>query len=110
MNRKSTLIEEITGTPMETITVGHVLNVFIGSGGEDEKQEIIDKGHAAGYSVTRNGVKTHHHFEAIVDAGQYIFDKSGNRVKGHLVEYTNQKDGSVTKRIIRTTYRNYDKL
>ena len=96
--------------PIETITVGSVLNIVIGSGGKDVKQEIVDKGHAAGHSVTRKGITTHHHFEAIVDlsksgSDQYTYDKSGDRVKGHLVEYTNNEDGSVTKRIIKTTYR-----
>ena len=101
-------------TEIESIKIGNTLHVFVGTGNEIDKakQEAVDKGHAAGHSVTRKGVKTHHHFEASVDlskpgSDQYTFDKSGNRVKGNLVEYTNQEDGSVTKRIIRTTYRNY---
>ena len=101
-------------TEIESIRVFNTLHVFVGTGNDIDKakQKVVDKGHAAGHPVTRKGVKTHHHFEAIVDLSkperdQYTFDKSGNRVKGNLVEYTNQEDGSVTKRIIRTTYRNY---
>ncbi len=101
---------------VKRIDVGSVSNIFIGRNEQDfdaEAKRIIDKGHADGKSVTVKGVKTHHHFEAIVDlnksgADQYTWDKSGDRVKGNIVEYTNQKDGSVTKRTVRTTYRSYE--
>ena len=102
-------------TKIETIEIYDTLHIFVGIGdeGEDIKQKVVDKGHAAGHTVIRKGVKTHHHFEEIVDLSKsgsdvYTFDKSGNRVKGNLVEYTNQEDGSVTKRIIKTTYRSFE--
>ena len=106
---------------VKQIQVGELNNIFISRNEKDWEeadfgtavQKVIDRGHAAGAGVTIKGVKTHHHFEPIVDlsksgSDQYIWDKSGDRVKGNLVEVTNQKDGSVTKQIIRTTYRTFE--
>ena len=102
-------------TEIESIRIFDTLHIFVGTGNESDKakQKVVDKGHADGHTVIRKGVKTHHHFKPFQDlsksgSDQYIFDKSGNRVKGNLVEYTNQEDGSVTKRIIRTTYRSFE--
>ena len=102
-------------TKIESIRIFDTLHVFVGTGNESDKlkQKVVDKGHADGYTVIRKGVKTHHHFEALTDLSKsgsdvYTFDKSGNRVKGNIVEYTNQEDGSVTKRIVRTTYRSFE--
>ena len=99
-------------TKIESIRVHDHLHIFVGDGpeGDKAKQKVVDKGHRDGHSVIRKGVKTHHHFEPIQDlsksgSDQYTWDKSGDRVKGNIVEYTNNEDGSVTKRIIKTTYR-----
>jgi len=106
---------------VKQVRVGEVNNIYISRSEQDfldhgfdiEIQKVIEKGHADGEGVTVEGVKTYQHFEAIVDtsktgSAQYIFDKSGNRVKGNIVEYSNQTDGTVTSRIIRTTYRKYE--
>ncbi|HIG58237.1 MAG TPA: hypothetical protein EYQ21_02385 [Flavobacteriales bacterium] len=97
----------------EKIEIHDTLHIFVGKELDKAKQKVVDKGHAAGYSVIRKGVKTHQHFEEIEDlsksgSDRYTFDKSGNRVKGNIVEYTTHKDGSVTKQIIKTTYRNFE--
>ena len=96
---------------IEKIQIGTTLEVFIGACIK-EKAAAIKKGLAKGEIVIRDGVKTFHTHDAIFDGSkvgseQYIWDKSGDRVKQNKILVTIAKDGTRTEEIIGTVFRKW---
>lgn len=101
---------ECTATSMR---IGDTMEVFIGDG-EGIVKEIdaaIKKGLAKGESVTRDGVKTFHTHDVIMDSSKegsaaFIWDKSGERVKHNKILVT-IRDGERTEEVIGTCFRSW---
>ena len=96
--------------PVESVMIGSTLAIFVGSNTKDEKVRQIKAGLAKGETVVEGGVTTWREWSVIhLDDDQYIWDASGDRIKGTLVEVVKRVDGSITRKTISTSFRTWDK-
>lgn len=93
--------------------IGDTLFIY-DDGTEPEIEAKAKRALANGVSVVRaDGTEEWITYNPIIDSAkvgseQYIWDKSGEKVKSEKVRHLKSKDGTITQEVIRTVFKTYE--